>query len=189
MPKEHLNKLRKEHIKGIRKSYIYNCSCEQWLKGCEEELQDLEKKFPTEKDKHDDLYKMEYAMYKKHNSKEYFEKIRGKYVKDLEILLNPNSTRKQLLGVFSRHDLSFDKDLKNGTYNLSSLGWYDNYRVIGKPYPCAIHHNAEEAIEWLEVFDNGNNICTDMAWGMCEELKIIINEFFKEFPNGTIHYG
>lgn len=189
MPQEHFDKLRKVHIKGIRKSYIYNCSCQEWLKGCEEELKELEKMFPTEESKHDDLYRMEYAMYKKHNSKEYYEKARGRYVKDLEILLNPKSVKRQVLGVFSRHDLSFDKDLKNGSYEMSDVGWHDNYRVSGNPYPCATHHNAEEAIKWLEEYNDGKNIICNLHEGMCDEVKNIITEFFNKFPNGTIHYG
>lgn len=189
MPQEHLEKLRNKYAREIKNAYIYKCSCEDWLNGCEDELKYLNECYPTEEDKKNELYKMELEMYKKHNSKEYYEKVRGRYVKDLEILQNPKSTRNQLLRVFSKHDLSFDKDLKNGSYDMSGVGWCDNYRVCGNPYPFAIHHNAEEAIEWLKAFDNGNNICTDMTWGMCDELKAIIIEFFNNFPNGTIHYG
>lgn len=185
MPQEHLDKLRKICIRSIKHAYIYNCSCEEWIKDGEESLKELEQIFSRHED--DDVYKMEKAMYKKHNTKEYYEKARSRYVKDLEILENPKSSRRQLLGVFSRHDLSFDKDLKNGTYEMSDVGWHDNYRVSG--YPCVTHHNVQEAIEWLEEYDNGNNICCDMKYGMCDKIKNIITEFFNQFPNGTIHYG
>lgn len=189
MPQEHLEKLRKKYIREIKNAYIYKCSCQDWLNGCEYELKYLNECYPTDEDKKSEFYKMEFEMYKKHSSKEYFEKARRRYVKDLEILQNPKSTRNQLLRVFSRHDLSFDKDLKNGSYQMSDVGWCDNYRVWGNPYPCATHHNAQEAIEYLEAFDNGHNVCTNMTWGMCDELKEIIVDFFNEFPNGTIHYG
>ncbi len=189
MPQEHLEKLRKKHIKDIKKSYIYNCSCQDWLNSCERQLQYLNKLYPTDENKKDELYKIEFKLLQKENTKEYFEKARGRYVKDLEILQNPKLTRNQILKVFSRHDLSFDKNLKNGSYEMSTVGWHDNYRVSGVPYPCATHHNAEEAIEWLEEYDNGRNICCDMAWGMCDEIRYILVEFFNEFPNGTIHYG
>ena len=182
MPQEHLEKLRKKHIKGIKKAYIFNCSCQEWLDTCANILKDM-------KPRDTDSYKMELSMYTKMNSKEYYEKKHNRYAKDLAILENPKSTRNQILKVFSRHDPSFDKDLKNGSYEMSGVGWCDNYRVWGNPYPCVTHHNAEEAIEWLEAFDNGNNICTDMTWGMCDELKEIIVDFFNEYPNGTIHYG
>jgi hypothetical protein len=133
------------------------------------------------------MYEMELKWAKKRNSKEYYEKARGRYVKDLEILENPKSKRNQLLRVFSRHDLSFDKDLKNGSYEMTHVGWNDNYRVSG--YPCAVHHNAQEAIEFLEGFDDNNKIRCGSKRGMCQEIRDIVINFFNEFPNGTIHYG
>lgn len=187
MPQEHLEKLKEVHIKGIKNAYIYKCSAEAWIKDGEIGLKSLEEDYPTDEDKKSELYKMEKKMLEEHSTKEYYEKAHGRYVKDLEILQNPKSTRNQILKVFSRHDLSFDKDLKNGSYEMSKVGWGDNYRI--SDYQCVVHHNAQEAIEWLEEYDNGNNICCDMKWGMCEEIKIMITEFFNEFPNGTIHYG
>ena len=38
-------------------------------------------------------------------------------------------------------------------------------------------------------YDNGNNIVCDYKTGMCDEIREIVNDFFKQFPNGTIHYG
>lgn len=189
MPQEHLEKLRKRHIKQIKNAYIYKCSCQQWIDGCKNDIKDIEKSYTEEEKKNDQMYKFELKLAKKMNTKEYYEKARGRYVKDLEILRNPNSTRKQLLRVFKRHDLSFElnKDATDGSYLLEGLGWCDNYRVSG--YPCVTHHNAQEAIEWLEAYDNGHNIHIDGKDGMCEQIKQIVTEFFKEFPNGTIHYG
>jgi hypothetical protein len=125
------------------------------------------------------------------NSKEYYEKSRGRYVKDLETLQNPRATKKQIFRIFKRHDLSFElnKDATDGSYLLQDLGWNDNYRVSGHPYPCVTHHNAQEASEWLESYDNGHNIHFDGKNGMCQEIRDIVTEFFNEFPNGTIHYG
>ena len=185
MPQEHLEKLREVHIRGIKNAYIYKCSCEQWLRDCEENIKDLDNDFPTDEDKKDELYKIEIQSLKKCGTKEYYEKARGRYVKDLEILENPKSTKKQLIGVFGRHDLSFG----DGSYEMSDVGWHDNYRVSGNPYPCVTHHNAQEAIEWLEKYDNGKNIICDFKEGMCDEVRKILIEFFNKFPNGTIHYG
>lgn len=192
MPIEHLEKLREVHIKDIKNAYIYKCSCQKWLNVLEEELKYIEQTYTEEEKKTSQTYKMEIQMNKRMNSKEYYEKVRGRYAKDLEILQNPKATRRQLLRVFKRHDLSFDlnKTATDGSYLLQHFGWCDNYRVSGHPYPCATHHNAQEAIEWLENFSNGNNICIDgRPTRMCDELKEIIYKFFTEFPNGTIHYG
>ena len=191
MPQEHFEKLREIHIKQIKNAYIYKCSCQQWLKDCEEGLKDIEANYTEEEKKTSQMYKMEIQMYKKRNSREYYEKARDKYVKDLNTLQNPKATRKQILRIFKRHDFSFDlnKDATDGSYSLSQFGWGDNYRVSGNPYPCATHHNAEEAIEWLENYDNGHNIYCNYKEGMCQEVRDIIIEFFNKYPNGTIHYG
>lgn len=187
MPQEHLEKLRQMHINRIKHAYIFNCSCEQWIKECKEDLKNLEESYTEEEKKTNNHYKLEREMYEKMSTKEYYDKACNRYIKDLEILQDPKSTRKKLFGVFSRHNSSFDKDLENGSYGMSDVGWVDNYRVSG--YPCVTHHNAKEAIEWLEEYDNGNNICCDMKWGMCDEIKTLITDFFNQFPNGTIHYG
>ena len=190
MPQEHFEKLIKKHIKGIKNAYIYSrCSCQQWLRDCERELKNLEESYTEEEKKTDQMYKFEKRMLEKTSSKEYYEKARGRYVKDLEILQNPKSTKKQIFRVFKRHDLSFElnKDATDGSYLLDGLGWYDNYRI--SDYQHVTHHNAQEAIEWLESYDNGHNIICDWNEGMCQEVRDIITEFFNNFPNGTIHYG
>lgn len=188
MPPEHLERLRQYHIKGIKNAYIYKCSLGQWLADAEEELKDLEEDYSDEAKK-SESYKLYRNLAKKSGTKEYYEKHRAQYVKDLETLQNPKATRLQLLRVFKRHDLSFELDRygKEGSYEMSNVGWYDQYRVSG--YPGVTHHNAEEAIKFLEEYDNGNNIVCDYKTGMCNEVRDIINNFFKQFPNGTIHYG
>ena len=187
MPLEHLEKLREKHIKGIKNAYIYKCSCEDWINSNKKTVAEIER---TE-DKESDFYKSELSFYTKMGTKEYYEKARNKYVKDLEILQNPKATRKQLLRVFKRHDFVFElnKNATDGSYLLDDFGWGDNYRVSGNPYPCVVHHNAEEAIQWLESYDNGHNIYCDGKDGMCQDIKDIVTEFFAEYPNGTIHYG
>jgi hypothetical protein len=147
--------------------------------------------YTEEEKKTSQMYKMEIQICKKRNSREYYEKARDKYVKDLKTLQNPKATRKQILRIFKRHDFSFDlnKDATDGSYSLSQFEWGDNYRVSGNPYPCATHHNAEEAIEWLENYDNGHNIYCNFKEGMCQEVRDIVIDFFNKYPNGTIHYG
>lgn len=188
MPPEHLERLRQYHIKGIKNAYIYKCSLGQWLADSNDELNDLEQEF-SEEEKKGKLYKMYRKSAEKWGTKEYYEKHRNQYKKDLETLQNPKATRLQLLRVFKRHDLSFELDRygKEGSYEMSNVGWYDQYRVSG--YPGVTHHNAEEAIKFLEEYDNGNNIVCGYKTGMCDEIREIVNDFFKQFPNGTIHYG
>lgn len=189
MPKEHLEALRKRYIREIKKAYILNCSYEEWLKCHEDDLIDIEKRYTEEEKKTNQLYKIELELIRKTKTREYYEKARKRYLKDLEILNNQTSPKKQLFGAFKKHDLSFElnKDATDGSYSLDNLGWHDNYRVSG--YPCVTHHNAKEAIKWLEEYDNGNNIECDYVKGMSCKIREIINKFFNEFPNGTIHYG
>ena len=188
MPPEHLERLRQYHIKGIKNAYIYKCSLGKWLADAKEELKELEEEF-SEEEKKGEPYKTYRAGVEKFGTKEYYEKHRAKYVKDLETLQNPKATRLQLLRVFKRHDLSFDLDRygRNGSYEMSVVGWNDQYRV--SDYPSVTHHNAEEAIKFLEEHDNGSNIICGYTVGMCDEIRDIINNFFKQFTNGTIHYG
>lgn len=184
MPQEHLDKLIKKHIRGIMKSYIYGVSFTQYRKDCDELMKCLEEDY-EDKDKNDDFYKFEKEFLEKESTREYYEKSHNKYVKDLEILKNPNSTKKELIKVFARHDLSFSRD----SYLLQGLGWYNNYRIIGDEFTSVVHHNAEEAIKWLEEYDNGENIICNNKKGMSDEIREIIRDFFKQYPNGTIHYG
>ena len=185
MPQEHLDKLRENTIKDIKSAYIYKESAANWFANAENEL----KWFEEENDMTNlsDSDKAYYGVLVKMADRKYYKKARGKYVRDLRTLQNPKSTRLQILKAIARHDILFDKDLNNGSYEMSDVGWHDNYRVSG--YPTVTHHNAEEAIKFLEEYDNGNNIQYDYTKGMCNEIRDIITKFFNEFPNGTIHYG
>ena len=187
MPQEHINKLREVHIKRIKNAYIYKCSKECWMNNIKSELDEFRKQYKGQLTKLSAPDKVWYDILKKECSEDFYTKERQKYVDDLETLKNPKATREELLKIFIRHDLSFDKDLKNGSYDLGDVGWHDNYRVYG--YPDVTHHNADEAIKFLEEYDDGNNIQCDYIKGMCDEIRDIINNFFKQFPNGTIHYG
>ena len=184
MPKEHFEKLRKKCIRDIKKAFIYTCSYDEWVADCDEGLKSLEEEYRDIE--HDQFYKMWRNMLKRDKRQEYYEKTHGKYVKDLEILQNPNSTRNKILRILAYHDMSFDKDIKNGSYLLKGLGYCDNYR-INDGY--VTHHNAEEARKWLEEYDNGHNIHIGKRTVSANEAIEITNKFFETYPNGTIHYA
>ena len=189
MPQEHFDIFVKRYIEKIKNAYIYRCSLDKWQKSCDNILNDIEKQYSDEEKKTSKAYKDEIKMYTKMRSEEYYQKTHKRYAKDLEILQNPKSSKKQVFRVFSRHDFMFklNKDTTDGTYSLEGFGWHDEYRVTG--YPPIVHHNAQEAIEWLESYDNGHNIYCNYTEGMSDEIRDIINMFFKEYPNGTINYG
>lgn len=182
-----MEKLREVFAKKVGNAYIYKCSMKRWIREAQEDLEEFKKAHKGKLTKLSPPDKVYYNILKKSCTEEYYKKHWRMYDDDLKILKDPKATRKQLLAAFSRHDLSFDEDIKNGTYEMSNLGWHDNYRVSG--YPTVTHHNAEEAIKFLEEYDNGSNIQYDYTQGMCNEIRDIITNFFNEFPNGTIHYG
>lgn len=180
---EHVEKLRKDTAKNIRNAWIIQCSYDEWHKEMQEDIDELENKgeklTPSDKEW--------LALLKKINTKEYYDKERKKYVKDAEILENGASPIKKVLRALARHNILFDKDLENGYYDLGHLGWGDNFRVYG--YPPDKFYNAQDAIKFLEEYDNGHNISYNSKEGMCDEIKNIINKFFTEFPNGMLNYG
>ena len=183
IPQEHVEKLRKETAKNIRNAWIVQCSFDEWHKEMQDDIDELENK--GEKMTESDKSWLE--LLKEMNSRKYYDKERKKYVKDAEILENGASPIKKVLRVLARHNTLFDKDLENGYYDLGHLGWGDNFRVYG--YPHDKFFNAQDAIKFLEEYDNGKNITCDFTEGMCDEIRDIINKFFTEFPNGMLHYG
>ena len=183
IPQEHVEKLRKETAKNIRNAWIVQCSFDEWHKEMQDDIDELENK--GEKMTESDKSWLE--LLKEMNSRKYYDKERKKYVKDAEILENGASPIKKVLRVLARHNTLFDKDLENGYYDLGHLGWGDNFRVYG--YPHDKFYNAQDAIKFLEEYDNGQNITCDFTEGMCDEIRDIINKFFTEFPNGMLHYG
>jgi hypothetical protein len=72
------------------------------------------------------------------------------------------------------------------SYDLSKMGWRDQYRVFG--YPNGKFTNPEEAIYFLINYDQ-EKISFNLKTGYCEEIGNIINRFFTEYPNGYIEYG
>jgi hypothetical protein len=180
MPIEHYEKMKAKIAKQCRNAYIVKCSCSEWVKGGEKELAHYN-------GKNSEVDKSFAKFLKEISTKEYYEKKRNEYIKDAELLENPNTPRKKVLRIFAKHKVIFDKGTKDGYYELGEFGWHDKYRVYG--YPDGNFKSAEEAIKFLEEYDNGNNIIYDFKKGMCDEIRDIINNFFKEYPNGYINYG
>ena len=183
IPQKHVEKLRKETAKNIRNAWIVQCSFDKWHKEMQDDIDELENRCGELSESDKSWLKL----LKEMNSREYYDKQRKKYVKDAEILENGASPVKKVLRVLARHNILFDKDLENGYYDLGHLGWGDNFRVYG--YPHDKFYNAQDAIKFLEEYDNGKNITCDLKEGMCDEIRDIINKFFTEFPNGMLHYG
>lgn len=180
---EHVDALRKSTAKHLRNAWVAQCSFEAWHKEMQEDIDELESR-NGELSKSDKEW---LELLKKMSTKEYYDKERKKYLKDAEILENNASSIKKVLTVLARHNELFDKDLENGYYDLGNLGWGDNFRVYG--YPPDEFYNAQDAIKFLENYDNGNNITYNFKEGMCDEIRDIINKFFTEFPNGMLSYG
>ena len=182
---EDVKKLREYHKRHVKNAYIYKCSLTKWLNDIKEDLKDFHE---TYKEPYDEMAQMELDMLTKMNSKEYYETHRNKYVEALKKLNDDSTSKEELLKIFDELDLAFS--IKDDDYTLENCGWCDNYRVSGHPYPSGSFHNADEAIKFLEEYDNGKgNIVYDFKNGMCDEIREIIKEFFKKYPNGSIHYG
>jgi hypothetical protein len=71
-------------------------------------------------------------------------------------------------------------------YDLSKMGWHDNFRVYG--YPNESFYNAEDAINFLKEYDQ-DKVVYNGKEGYCDEITDIIMNFFNEYPNGYIEYG
>ena len=182
MPQDHLVRLREKTARSCRNAWIVKCSYNEWAKDIDESINSY-----NDKKKLSEYDKGYINLLKKRRTKEYYSNARNKYLDDAKALENDTTSKDKVLKILAKHNLLFDEDLKNGSYDLGDVGWHDNYRVYG--YPNVTHHNADEAIKFLEEYDNGNNIQCDYIKGMCNDIKDIITSFFNEFPNGTIHYG
>ena len=182
MPNEHLEELKKKVAKHCRDAYIVKCTYEEWVKDIQDDLKRyVDKEYLSD----DDKFWVDY--FKKAETREYYDKTRKKYIKEAETLENPKTPKKRALKIITKHETLFDKNLENGYYDLSDFGWGDNYRVYG--YPDGNFKSTEEAIKFLEEYDDGSNITYGSKNGMCDEIREIINDFFKEYPKGYIDYG
>ena len=170
-----IEKLRKHYIENIKSAYIYNVSLEEWLSSFEEDV--------IEDTECADLYEIEQKLKHEMCSEEYYNKQHARYVNDLKMLEDDSTPREELIKIFDRHDIAFS--IKDDDYNLENLGWDDNYVIneyIGESFD-----DAESAIKFLESLDDDKIECNGKK-GMTDEVRGIINEFFKQYPHGSIHY-
>ena len=182
MPNEHLSILKERTAKRCRDAYIVKTTFDKWLEGIEK---DLEHYVGRESKSDDDNFWLDFL--NKAKSREYYDKTRNAYIKDAEILENPRTSTKRVLKLIAKYQELFDNDFENGYYGLGDFGWHDKYRVSG--YPEGKFKSADEAIKFLEEYDNGDNITYDFKKGMCDEIRDVINNFFREYPKGCIDYG
>ena len=166
--------LRKFHIDGIKRAYIYNVSLDEWISDHNEEIEDYKKWGDS-----DEVMRLSEIA-----TREYYEKHHKIYEDDLKKLQDSSTSKDELLKIFERHSITFN--IKDDDYSLFDLGWVDKYRVSG--YPSGSFHTAEEAISFLENYKDGTITCNGKK-GMSDDVREIIREFFKQYPNGSIHYG
>ena len=173
------NYLRKQ----IPNAYILKCSSEQWRENYRKELKEF---YKTHKKPYNDMAKMELEMLLKMGTEEYHKSKCAEYMESLSILNNEDSTKEELLKVFDKHEITFS--IKDDDYSLCHCGWQDQFRI--SDYSNQAFDNANDAIKFLENYDDGNgNIICGYEKGMNDKIREIIKQFFKKYPNGSIHYA
>jgi len=119
---------------------------------------------------------------KKFMDEDFFKKRRDHVLWAKSVLEADSPNKDTLFNVFKE----FAGLVFESTYDLSRMGWGDNFRVYG--YPEGKFTNADDAISFLKEYKQ-NNICYKNKKGYCDEIGNIIIHFFNEYPNGYIEYG
>lgn len=178
IPSEHVETLRERCVKDIESTWIYSTPRGEFIASIKKEL---------EEEINDDGDKMWIETLTKMSDPKYYDRKIKSYKRDIKVLKDKKAKTRDVLKILSKHMILFSKDLENGYYDLSDLGYGDNYRVYG--YPEEVFYDAETAIKFLENYPQ-NMISSGMGKeGMCDEIKDIITEFFKKYPRGKISYG
>jgi hypothetical protein len=119
---------------------------------------------------------------KKYIQKDFYDKRLRHLNWAKEVLEADNPNKDAVISVLKE----FGGLVYEDSYDLSKMGWRDQYRVFG--YPNGKFTNPEEAIYFLINYDQ-EKITFNLKTGYCEEIGNIINRFFTEYPNGYIEYG
>jgi hypothetical protein len=173
IPPEHIKIYKERGAYSIRNSYIFGCTCKQFLDDIGRDLVDARKR------KDENLSKILQKM----NSKEYYERHIKKYKRRLELFESDETDISKLLKALSDEHILFGKTLDD-YYQVPE--YWDNFRAYG--YPPEKFYDAESAIKFLEGYDSKKIIYGERE-GMCDEIRDIIIEFFNKYPNGKLEYG
>ena len=163
MPEKDYQKLKELSLKNINSSTIIDCDYDKWVEKVTSWYIDGETK-------------------KEFIQKEFFDKKLRHYKLSKEILEAKDPNKDAVISVFKE----FGGLVYNDAYDLSDMGWCDQFRVYG--YPEGKFTNPEDAISFLMNYDQKKIAFNDKI-GYCEEIGDIINKFFMEYPNGYIEYG
>ena len=163
IPDKDYQKLKEVCIDNINKSTIMNCDYDKWVKTITS-------------------WNLDGRTKKKYIQKDFYDKRLRHLNWAKEVLEADNPNKDAVISVFKE----FGGLVYEDSYDLSKMGWRDQYRVFG--YPDGKFTNPEEAIYFLINYDQ-EKITFNLKTGYCEEIGNIINRFFTEYPNGYIEYG
>jgi len=163
IPDKDYQKLKEVCIDNINKSTIMNCDYDKWVKTITS-------------------WNLDGRTKKKCIQKDFYDKRLRHLNWAKEVLEADNPNKDAVISVLKE----FGGLVYEDSYDLSKMGWRDQYRVFG--YPNGKFTNPEEAIYFLINYDQ-EKISFNLKTGYCEEIGNIINRFFTEYPNGYIEYG
>lgn len=163
IPDKDYQKLKEISLETINNSTIMKCDYDKWVTTVASWHIDGETK-------------------KEFIQKEFYDKKLRHYTWAKEVLEAEDPNKDAVISVFKE----FGGLVYEDSYDLSKMGWCDQFRVYG--YPEGKFTNPEEAINFLMNYDQ-EKIVFDNKTGYCEEIGNIINSFFIEYPNGYIEYG
>lgn len=164
MPKEDLDKLKEKTLSNIKQQRILKCKdYDEWANVIREWRIDQE-------------IKDEFL------DKNFWRNRREHVLWAKSVLEADNPNPDAVLSVLKE----FGSLVYDESYDLTDMGWCDNFRVYG--YPEEKFYNAEDAINFLKKYDQ-SKITYKKKIGYCEEIGNIITSFFNAYPNGFIEYG
>lgn len=163
IPDKDYQKLKEVCIDNLNKSTIMNCDYDKWVKTITS-------------------WNLDGRTKKKYIQKDFYDKRLRHLNWAKEVLEADNPNKDAVISVLKE----FGGLVYEDSYDLSKMGWRDQYRVFG--YPNGKFTNPEEAIYFLINYDQ-EKITFNLKTGYCEEIGNIINRFFTEYPNGYIEYG
>jgi hypothetical protein len=165
MPKEDLDKLKEKTLSNIKQQRILKCKdYDEWANVIREwRIKDQE-------------IKDEFL------DKNFWKNRREHVLWAKSVLEADDPNPDAVLSVLKE----FGSLVYDESYDLTDMGWCDNFRVYG--YPEEKFYNAADAIKFLKEYDQ-SKITYKKKNGYCDEIGNIITSFFNAYPNGFIEYG
>jgi hypothetical protein len=164
MPKKDLDILKERTLSNIKQQRILKCKdYDEWAK--------IIREWKIDQDVKDEFL-----------DKNFWRKRRDHVLWSKSVLEADDPNPETVISVLKE----FGNLVYDNTYDLTDMGWCDNFRVYG--YPEEKFYNAEDAIKFLKEYDQ-SKITYKKKNGYCDEIGNIITNFFNEYPNGFIEYG